>query len=138
MELLKAIIDAAAGFVRRNPLLCLLILFLAVAAPAVLKGIAVFILYFVLGVMALVALGGFLLQWRLRRMRREMEERFGTRSGGEGASGDVFGASARHGSRRAAEGEVRVYRTADTPVPKVADDVGDYVEFEETKDSGKR
>ncbi len=120
MEFLKAIIDAAVGFVRRNPLLCLLILFLAIAAPAVLKGIAVFVLYFILGMLLLGAVAVFMLRWRLRRLQREMEERFGP---GAGASSE----------RNAGEGEVRVYRTADAPRRRVADDVGDYVDFEETK-----
>ena len=56
MNLFMAIINAVTGFIRRNPLTCLVILILAVAAPAVLKGIAVFILYFLLGLLLLAAL----------------------------------------------------------------------------------
>ena len=37
------------------------------------------------------------------------------------------------GSSRQQEGEVKVYRTSETPEKRVSEDVGDYVEFEETK-----
>ena len=44
MRFLTEIVDALAGFVQRNPLTVLLIVVLAVGAPALLKGIALFIL----------------------------------------------------------------------------------------------
>ena len=42
MNLFTAILDGAVAFVRRNPLFCLLILMLALFAPSVLGGIAMF------------------------------------------------------------------------------------------------
>ncbi len=141
MNFLTALLDAAVGFVRRNPLTCLLILLLAVAAPAVLRGIAVFILYFVLGMIVLTVVVSFLFRWRIRRLQRQMEEQFGAQSGSE--AGGAFGGGNPFGGRRrgegaSREGEVQVHKTAATPEKRVADHVGDYVEFEETKnDPGK-
>ena len=66
-----------------------------------------------------------------QRMQRQMEEQFG--AGGFGA-GYGSGRGARtEGSSRQQEGEVKVYRTSETPEKRVSEDVGDYVEFEETK-----
>lgn len=146
MNFLTALLDAAVGFVRRNPLTCLLILLLAVAAPAVLRGIAVFILYFVLGLIVLTIVVSFLFRWRIRRLQRQMEEQFGAQSdpetegpfgrrnsfgGSAFGGGNPFGGRRREGASR--EGEVKVHKTAATPEKRVADHVGDYVEFEETK-----
>ncbi len=129
MNLFMAIIDAVTGFIRRNPLTCLVILILAVAAPAVLKGIAVFILYFFLGLFLLAGLLLFLFRWRIYKVRRQMEEQFGPQGG---LGGDPF---AGRRARAPQEGEVKVYKTQGTPEKRVSKDVGDYVEFEETKDA---
>lgn len=45
MNFLTAIIDGLVRFVQRNPLTTLVILILAVGAPALLRGIALFFLY---------------------------------------------------------------------------------------------
>lgn len=130
MNIFMAIIDAVAGFIRRNPLTCLVILILAVAAPAVLKGIAVFILYFFLGLILLASLILFLFRWRVYKVRKQMEDQFGPQSG--------FGEERFTGQRARTrqEGEVKVFKTQDIPEKRVSKDVGDYVEFEETKDAG--
>jgi hypothetical protein len=117
MNFIIAIIDALVGFARRNPLLVLIILMLAIGAPALLKGIALFILYFMLGIILLGVVAFLLLRWRVGQMRQNMEGQFGSTEQRE--------------SKR--EGEVRVYRTSETPEKRVSKDVGDYVEFEETK-----
>ena len=44
MNFILAIIDSLVGFVQRNPLTVLVILILAIAAPALLKGVALFFL----------------------------------------------------------------------------------------------
>lgn len=129
MNLFMAIIDAVTGFIRRNPLTCLVILILAVAAPAVLKGIAVFILYFFLGLFLLAALLVFLFRWRIYKMRKQMEEQFGSQGG---FGGDPF---AGRRARTEQEGQVKLYKTQGAPEKRVSKDVGDYVEFEETKDA---
>ena len=77
MKLLTDILDALAAFVRRNPLFTVLVLALAIGAPALLRGIAVFILYFFMGIIILGVVLALVVRWRLARVRREMEERFG-------------------------------------------------------------
>lgn len=132
MNFLMAIIDSVVGFVRRNPFTTFIILFLAVAAPAVLKGIALFILYFIMGLILLILVLMLAFRWRLYRARKQMEEQFGSgfdpRQGGFGspfAAGDE--------PRGGREGEVRVHKTPGAPEKRVSKDVGDYIDFEEEK-----
>lgn len=127
MGFLTAIIDALAEFVRRNPIFTLIVVVLALTAPALLKGIALFVLYLVLGFLVLVFLVSLLFRWRIRRVQRQMEEQFGAGGFGSGRGART------EGSSRQQEGEVKVYRTSETPEKRVSEDVGDYVEFEETK-----
>ena len=119
MRFLTEIVDALAGFVQRNPLTVLLVVVLAVGAPALLKGIALFILYFFMGLLLLVVAGLLFFRWRVCKMRREMEERFGREFGPERPGGfrQGFGGGA---PRTPREGEVKVR---------------DYVDFEETKEN---
>lgn len=74
MNLFTAILDGAVAFVRRNPLFCLLILMLALFAPSVLGGIAMFVLYFILGIILLVVV--LMLVSRIYRLRQQVEEQF--------------------------------------------------------------
>lgn len=131
MNFLMLLFDAIAAFVRRNPITCLVILLLAVAAPSVLQGVAVFILYFVLSLVVLTLVVVLLFRWRMTRLRRQMEEQFGGRQGF-----DPFAAEGRRQNRSSErrEGEVKIHKTAGTPEKRVSNDVGDYVDFEETKD----
>ena len=133
MNFLTAIINALVGFVQRNPLTTLVILILAIGAPALLRGIALFFLYFILGVIVLVVAAILLFRWRVYKMRRRMEEQFG--EGNFGAQG--FGSPFAGEPRKGREGEVKVYKTSETPEKRVSRDVGDYVEFEETKEPGE-
>ena len=130
MGFLTAIIDALAEFVRRNPIFTLIVVVLALTAPALLKGIALFVLYLVLGFLVLIFALSLLFRWRIRRVQRQMEEQFG--AGGFGGAGFGSARGARTESRREQEGEVKVYRTSETPEKRVSESVGDYVEFEET------
>lgn len=136
MRFVTAFIDALAGFVQRNPLTVLLIVVLAVGAPALLRGLALFILYFIMGLLFLGVALLLLFRWRLHRAQREMERQFGEGFGPRAGFGGQ-GASPRGGTRRGAEGEVRVHKTSASPEKRVAEDVGDYVDFEETKDPGR-
>lgn len=125
MRFLSAVIDALVGFVQRNPLFVLVILILALGAPAVLKGIAVFFLYLILGIVALVVVLMLLFRWKITSLRRQMEEQ--QRQGG-------FGSPFAEQQQAGREGEVQVHKTPEAPEKRVSKDVGDYVEFEETKD----
>lgn len=127
MKFLTAIVDSLVAFVQRNPLTVLVILLLALVAPALLKGIATMILYVILGFLLFGAVLLVVLGWRVRSMQRRMEEQM-----------NEFGRRAQESSSRnrrtnRREGEVHVYKTSDTPEKRVSEDVGDYVEFEETR-----
>lgn len=126
MNFLTAIFDSLVGFIRRNPVTCLVIVILAVAAPAVLKGIALFVLYFILGLIVLALVLTLLFRWRIYQLRRGMEEPYGSQGG--------FGSASGPRSRQQREGDVKIYKTQDAPAKRVSSQVGDYVEFEETKD----
>lgn len=93
MNFLTAIIDGLVRFVQRNPLTTLVILILAVGAPALLRGIALFFLYFIMGVIVLVVAAILLFRWRVYKMRRRMEE-----SSAKGASADRASARPLQGS----------------------------------------
>lgn len=134
MRFLTEIVDALAGFVQRNPLTVLVILILALGAPALLKGIALFILYFFMGLILLALAAMLFFRWRIARMRREMEEQFGRNFDGGPQGGFRGGFGSQQGATSRREGEVHVHRTSETPAKRVSEDVGDYVEFEETKD----
>ena len=137
MRFLAAIVDALVGFIQRNPLTFLLIVLVGITAPALLKGIAMLVLYAILGLLLAGVLLLVIFGWRVRSMQRRMEEQFSQRFG----SADPFGGAGQRGSRsswsgassRDREGEVHVYRTSDTPEKRISKEVGDYVEFEETK-----
>lgn len=123
MNFLTALIDGLTGFVRRNPLFCLLLLLLAIFAPSVLGGIAMFVVYAVLGLLLLFVAIIFSFRWKLYRMQRDMERQFGS---------DAAAGASRNRRR---EGEVKIRKTNDTPEKRVRGDVGDYVDFEEMPDS---
>ncbi|MEG1759886.1 MAG: DUF4834 domain-containing protein [Alistipes sp.] len=126
MNFLMAIIDGIVSFVRRNPLLCLILFVLAVAAPSVLKGIAVFILYFFLGLILLVLIFAFSFRWRIYNMHKQMKEQMKSQSG--------FRTPYQQPEETVKEGEVKVYATRETGEKRVNKHVGDYVEFEDVED----
>lgn len=126
MNPFTALLDGVVAFVRRNPLLCLLILLLALFAPSVLGGIALFVLYFILGVVLLVVVLLLVFRWRIYRLRQQVQEQF--RQDGAPGADTPFG-----GRRASHEGEVKVYKTRDAARKRVNSRVGDYVEFEEVE-----
>lgn len=124
MRFLAAILDALVAFVQRNPLFVLCVVVLALAAPSLLKGVAAFVLYMFLGFFLLIGILLLLLfRWRIYRVQRGMEEQFGRGF----RTGDASG-------QRRREGDVRVHKTGGVPEKRISRDVGDYVDFEETKD----
>lgn len=133
MNFIMILIDSISTFVKRNPLLCLLILMLALLAPSVLKGLAAFVLYFVVGILFFGLIILLTIRWRFRRLQREMQEQFG-RTGGDFHGRNEGYSQQQRPHTTANEGEVKVYVTNETPEKRIANDVGDYVEFEETKE----
>ena len=121
MNLLIAIIDGIVGFIRRNPLFCLLIFLLALFAPSVLGGIAMFVLYALLGLVVLAIILLLSFRWRIYRMRKDLEDQFGGQSFGPGGSGGPAG--------NAREGEIHIRKTKGAGEKRVRKDVGDYIDF---------
>ena len=137
MNFFTAIIDSLVGLVQRNPLTTLLIVILALGAPALLKGIALFILYFLMGIVVLAIVLMLVFRWRIYKVRKQMEEQFGEGFGEQTRGGfrqRNSGSPFAERERRGREGEVRVHKTAGTPEKRVSKDVGDYVDFEEEKE----
>lgn len=135
MNFLTAIINALVGFVQRNPLTVLVILILAFAAPALLKGVALFFLYFIMSILILAVALILLFRWRMNKVRRRMEQQFGEDFDPRNFGSQGFGSPFAGEPRKGREGEVKLRKTAGTPEKRVSEDVGDYVEFEETKES---
>lgn len=134
MNFLTAIINALVGFVQRNPLTVLVILILAIAAPALLKGVALFFLYVVMSILILAVALILVFRWRMNKVRRQMEEQFGEGFDLRNFGGQGFGSPFAGEPRKGREGEVKVRKTSGAPEKRVSKDVGDYVEFEETKE----
>lgn len=141
MKFLQTIIEGFVGFVMRNPLLVLILFLIGFGAPSVVKGIALFILYTCLSVFILFAVFAFWFNYKIRKAQRRMGRQFEQqgawgyrttdgRTGG-GAQGGFGGFSSR--PKNPSEGEVRVHHTGPQPEKRISDDVGDYVDFEETK-----
>lgn len=95
------------------------------------QGIALVVLYVILGIVCFWA-GIFLgLRWRIGQAQKRMGEEFEARQ----RTGGFRGFGSRQTPDR--EGEVKIRRTSDTPEKRVSRDVGDYVDFEETKEEKK-
>lgn len=131
MRYLMAILDALVGIVQRNPLTVLIIVILAIGAPALLKGIALFVLYFILGIVVLFVAMMFFIRWRIYKMRKQMQEPLDDQTSPFGGF-SFFGQQP--GRDKGHEGDVKIYKTSETPEKRVSKDVGDYVDFEETKE----
>ncbi len=132
MNFLFILADAVGSFIRRNPILCLSILLLAILSPALMRGIALFVLYLILGIVLISVLGVVWLRLRLKRMQEQMQEQMHEQQfGGQTRSANASWSAGRSTASR--EGDVKVHRTADTPEKRVSKDVGDYVDFVETK-----
>ncbi|MDE5622758.1 MAG: DUF4834 domain-containing protein [Alistipes sp.] len=132
MGFLTSIIEALARFVQRHPLTTLFIVVLALIPSALLRGIALFVLWLVFGLLVLVVAGALFFRWRIRAVQREMERQFGEGFGPRPGSG--FGSRFAGGAAGGREGEVKVHRTPGAPDKRVSSDVGDYVDFEETEE----
>lgn len=110
MNFILAIIDSLVGFVQRNPLTTLLIVILALGAPALLKGIALFILYFLMGLVILVVVLMLAFRWRIYKVRKQMEQQFGEGFGQQSGTEGIrrfrlaLCRAAAQGARRRGEG----------------------------------
>lgn len=153
MNIIRIIIFGLLAFIERNPLFCLFMLLVAIAAPALFKVVG----WIILGIIALflVVLG--IGWWRMRKMQRDLNNQFRQTSGGagfgtSGTSGfggfGSFGASgmsleelvrqmqaqADAAKRNSANASNQTTTTTSGSTQKrVNDKVGDYVDFEEVE-----
>ena len=130
------LIDGIVGFVRRNPVLVFFIVVLAIAAPTAVAGVLRFVMYGILFLLVLGLIAALTIGYRLRRLRDEAERQMG---GGNGYYRRYSYRSDRRDGygRTVREGDVEVQQTQPQE-KRVRSDVGDYVDFEDVKDSDKR
>lgn len=133
MNFLTAIIDSLVAFVRRNPLTVLVIVVLALTAPALLRGLATVILYLVLGFVLFLVVVLVMMRWRLHRVQQEVRRQFDEQQRRTQSGFSGFGPFTRR-PQHPSEGEVKIRRTGARSEKRIADDVGDYVDFVETKE----
>lgn len=120
MNIIKIFFANLIAGIRRNPLTFVVLLLLMLAAPWLFGVIA---LIFV--AMALVVLFSWLsIIWRVRDAQRQMERDFD----------EAGGNRHRNGTK---EGDVTVVATEPSR-KRVNDDVGEYVDFKEVKDSSEK
>lgn len=136
MNFFSAIIDTLVNFVRRNPLTVLLIIVLALTAPALLRGLAMLILYLVLGFVIFIVVVLVMMRWRLYKVQQQVRRQFDEQQRNTSGGFWSFHGSTGQGQQRnsaSTEGEVKIRKSGSTPEKRISGDVGDYVEFEETK-----
>lgn len=132
MNFLNTIVDTLIGFVRRNPILVTVIVILAITAPTFLREVATLILYILLGFIILIVILMLMLRWRIYKVQQQVREQFGKQQA-QGAYNPFGRQQHNNQQQKPQEGEVKVHTTTATPEKKIADNVGDYVDFEETK-----
>lgn len=126
MNIIKIFFANLIAGIRRNPLTFVVLLLLMLAAPWLFGVIA---LVFV--AMALVVLFSWLsIIWRVRDAQRQMERDFDEGGGNRHRNGNYR----RNGTK---EGDVTVVATEPSR-KRVNDDVGEYVDFKEVKDSSEK
>ena len=130
MNFLTALFDGISLIIRRNPITILVIVLLAIVAPSLLKGVAVVALYIIMGLVTLIAAIALSLRWKIRKLQKQAAE--SASQGGFSGQGGFYSQETKEQSTE--EGEVKIYKTSTTPEKKINNKVGDYVEFEETKE----
>lgn len=101
------------NFIKENPILCL-VAFLLVVSPSFLFGAVQIIAVIVMAIIILAVVGLLSLKWRVSKLQKQARQSYEQRG---------YGAE-----------EQKVNMGQSSHNKKVADDVGDYVEFEEIKD----
>lgn len=122
VDFIYKLIDSFVGFVRRNPVLCLVLLFIALASPQMLAGAFKAIIYVIMFFLILMLAIGIYLSYRFNRLRQDAEQKMRNASGSYRSYG--------HNTQQPREGEVSVHQT-EPQEKKINKDVGDYVDFED-------
>lgn len=136
MNFLTQIFKAIGQFVKNNPIAILFSLVLCFGAPSFVQGVFTAIMTVVGLIILLAIVGMFIFQHKVKKMQKEMRQKFDQQNFG-GQQGEKqrsrsWGGFAGFDSNR--DPEVKIYKTQDAPEKKVSSDVGDYIDFEETKD----
>ena len=127
MEFINRLVDSFVAFVRRNPILCLFILLMALASPSMVAGVFKVILYIVMFFILMMLLGGLYLNYRIKRLRRQAEDQM---RGGNGTYSRSTYREYGNQPKQPREGEVSVHQT-EPKEKKINSNVGDYVDFED-------
>lgn len=126
MNLLSWIVDSVVGFVKRNPIFCLIVFILALGAPSLLAGIASLILYVVVAFIVLMFVLSIVLRWRIGKLA----DGFGRQ---QQNGGSQYGSQ--YGRQQSREGDVRIHINNEPAEKRINEDVGDYVDFVEEKNN---
>ena len=110
------------AFVRRNPFIFLIALFVALASPQLLAGAFKAIIYAIMFFLILMLAIGLYMSYRINRLRQDAEQKMRNASGSYRNYG--------HNTQQPREGEVSVHQT-EPQEKKINKNVGDYVDFED-------
>lgn len=122
MDFIYRLIDSFVAFVRRNPFIFLIALFVALASPQLLAGAFKAIIYAIMFFLILMLAIGLYLSYRINRLRKDAEQKMRNASGSYRNYG--------HNTQQPREGEVSVHQT-EPQEKKINKNVGDYVDFED-------
>lgn len=122
MDFIYRLIDSFVAFVRRNPFIFLIALFVALASPQLLAGAFKAIMYVIMFFLIMMLAIGLYLSYRINRLRQDAEQKMRNASGSYRNYG--------HNTQQPREGEVSVHQT-EPQEKKINKNVGDYVDFED-------
>ena len=136
MNFLTQIFKAIGQLFNDHPFYFIFPLFLCFVAPSFAQDLFTVIVAIIGFIFLMAIIGLFIFGYKIKKMQKEMrkkfdQQNFGGQTGEEQRSRSWGGFSGFDSKR---DPEVRIYKTQDAPEKKVASDVGDYIDFEETKD----
>ncbi len=115
-------------FIKQNPLLWLIV-FLLIVSPSFLFGAFQVVAIIICIIMLLVMIGVLALRWKIYRLKKEMDQN-------QPYNSTTNSGRFRSSHRAADDIDIKIVTTQTEK--KVSNDVGDYVEFEEIKNSDKK
>ena len=130
MNFLSRLLNGIVEAFKNTPLFVFVLIAIAVAAPSLFG----YILYAILGFVALAIIAFGIIAWRLQRVQREVMDQF--RKQGEQAGHQQYGYRPSH-RKTENEGDVSVHTTTTHREKRISDDVGEYVDFKEEKTNKK-
>lgn len=122
MDFIYRLIDSFVAFVRRNPFIFLIALFVALASPQLVAGAFKAIMYVIMFFLIMMLAIGLYLSYRINRLRKDAEQTMRNTSGSY--------RNYRQNPQQPREGEVSVHQTEPLE-KKINKNVGDYVDFED-------